>query len=272
MAPPPPPTAPDEPGPEPVRRLRLIGIGPGDGRLLTLEAADAVAAVDVFFVFDKGEDLADLQARRDEVLDRHASPHHRTVALTDPPRDLDGPVYDRAVAAWHDQRAELLHRALAEELADGATGAILVWGDPALYDSTLRVATEAVAALPWPVTVDVVAGLSSVALLTARHLIPLNRVGASVRITTGRRLAAEPPTPDCDVVVVLDGSCAFAPLAETDAGAHLDIHWGAYLGSDDEVLIAGALRDRAAEIVERRARLRAAKGWMFDTYLLRWTG
>jgi len=253
------------------RRLLLIGIGPGDPRMITLAAADAVAAADVFFVFDKGAELADLQGVRDRILDRHASPDHRLVALTDPPRNLEGPVYGDAVASWHDQRAELLQRALLDELADGGTGAILVWGDPSLYDSTLRVADEAVGALPWPVAIDVLPGVGSVAVLTAHHRIPLNRVGASVRITTGRRLADEPPTPDCDVVVMLDGSCAFAPLAATDVGPHLDIYWGAYLGSDDEVLIAGPLRDRADEITARRAELRAAKGWMFDTYLLRWS-
>ena len=253
-----------------ARRLLLIGIGPGDPRLITLAAADAVAATDVFFVFDKGADLADLQAVRDEILDRHASAVHRVVALTDPPRRLDGPVYGDAVAGWHDQRAELLQRALVDELDAGGTGAVLVWGDPSLYDSTLRVANEAIAVLPWPVTVEIVPGLSSVALLTARHQIPLNRVGAAVRITTGRRLADEPPSVDCDVVVMLDGSCAFEALADPPSGAHLDIYWGAYLGTDDEVVIAGRLDERAAEIVARRAELRAIKGWMFDTYLLRW--
>jgi precorrin-6A synthase len=255
-----------------ARRLLLIGIGPGDPRMITLAAADAVTSADVFFVFDKGAELSDLQAVRDQILARHGAADHRVVALVDPPRRLDGPVYGDAVAGWHDQRAELLQRALLDELAPARTGAILVWGDPSLYDSTLRVADEAIAALPWPVSVEIVPGLSSVALLTARHRIPLNRVGASVRITTGRRLADVPPSADCDVVVMLDGSCAFEALTESPAGAVLDIYWGAYLGTEDEVLIAGPLRDRSAEITARRAELRSSKGWMFDTYLLRWTG
>jgi len=256
----------------PARRLLLIGIGPGDPRMITLAAADAVAAADVFFVFAKGADLADLQSVRDEILERHATAGHRVMALTDPPRNLEGPVYGDAVAGWHDQRAELLQRALLDELADGGTGAILVWGDPSLYDSTQRVADEAIAALPWPVAIDVLPAVGSVAVLTAHHRIPLNRVGASVRITTGRRLADEPPTADCDVVVMLDGSCAFEALVGSPVGAHLDIYWGAYLGTEDEVLISGPLAERAAEIVSRRAELRSIKGWMFDTYLLRWTG
>jgi precorrin-6A synthase len=256
----------------PDRRLLLIGIGPGDPRMITLAAADAVAETDVFFVFDKGTDLADLRAVRDEIVAHHANGEHRVIELSDPPRRLDGPVYDDAVSGWHDERAALLHRALESDLGPGTTGAILVWGDPGLYDSTLRVADEAVSALPWPVAVEVLPGVGSVGLLTARHRIPLNRIGAAVRITTGRRLAHEPPTADCDVVVMLDGSCAFAALVEAPVGGHLDIYWGAYLGTADEALIAGPLPERADEIVKRRRELRAIKGWMFDTYLLRWTG
>jgi precorrin-6A synthase len=37
-----------------VRRIVVIGIGAGDPRHLTLQAVEAVAAVDVFFVIDKG--------------------------------------------------------------------------------------------------------------------------------------------------------------------------------------------------------------------------
>jgi precorrin-6A synthase len=251
------------------RRLVLIGIGPGDPRLVTLEAVDALAAADVVFVFNKGDDLADLRALRDEILTRHARADCRVIALADPPRRLGGDAaYGDAVGSWHDQRAELLRKALVDELSAGGVGALLVWGDPSLYDSTQRVADEAVAGAPWPVPVEVIPGVSSLHLLTARHCIPLNRVGAAVRITTGRRLAEAPPDEGCDVVVFLDGSTAFTRLDPAD----LDIYWGAYLGTPDELLIAGPLAAAAGEIVAARAEARARKGWMFDCYLLRWRG
>jgi precorrin-6A synthase len=254
---------------EPARRLLLIGIGAGDPRLVTFEAAEALRSADVFFVFDKGGGLADLRAPRDEILARHASPGHRLVEIIDPARDLErGSGYGEAVASWHAGRADLLRRAVVDGLAAGGVGAFLVWGDPSLYDSTLRVVEEVVGGVPWPVTVEVVPGVSSLHLLTARHRIPLNRVGAAVRITTGRRLAEVPPDAGCDVVVFLDGGCAFTGLDDE----HLDIYWGAYLGTPDELLVAGALRDRKDEIVKLRAEARARKGWMFDTYLLRWRG
>jgi precorrin-6A synthase len=68
-----------------------------------------------------------------------------------------------------------------------------------------------------------------------------------------------------DVVVMLDGRTAFADLPDTD----LDVFWGAYLGTPDEILVAGDLAAVREEIVTRRAEARARKGWIMDTYLLR---
>lgn len=49
----------------------------------------------------------------------------------------------------------------------------------------------------------------------------------------------------------------------------LRVFWGAYLGTPDEVLIAGLLGEVAAEITRTRAELRDRHGWIMDTYLLR---
>ena len=64
---------------------------------------------------------------------------------------------------------------------------------------------------------------------------------------------------------MLDGRTAFAALPDAD----LDIYWGAYLGTPDEIVVAGALRAVKDEICRRRAEARARKGWIMDTYLLR---
>ena len=44
--------------------------------------------------------------------------------------------YDAAVSDWHEARADAWEKALLEN--DGDAG-FLVWGDPAFYDSTIRV-------------------------------------------------------------------------------------------------------------------------------------
>ena len=228
----------------------------------------ALGRLDVVFLLDKGEALDDLAALRREVLARHARPGHAVVAVADPPRLLAAGAYDDAVAGWHAARVAALRDAVADALADGGVGGFLVWGDPSLYDSTLRILDDLAGELPWPVEVEVLPGISSLHLLTARHRIPLNRVGAAVRITTGRRLVDEPPDADCDVAVFLDAHCRFTDLPDE----HLDLYWGAYLGTPDELLIAGPLADRKEEVVALRAEARSRKGWMFDTYLLRWRG
>ena len=111
-------------------------------------------------------------------------------------------------------------------------------------------------------------GISAVHALTARHRIPLNRVGRSVLITPARLLADGLPDGVDDVVVMLDAGTTFTTLPAD--GLH--IYWGAYVGTEDEILIHGPLGDVAAQIVTARAQAKARKGWIFDTYLLRRTG
>jgi precorrin-6A synthase len=49
----------------------------------------------------------------------------------------------------------------------------------------------------------------------------------------------------------------------------MHIYWGAYIGTPDEVLIAGPLAEVAETIRTRRAELREQHGWIMDSYLLR---
>ncbi|RUQ02060.1 precorrin-6A synthase (deacetylating), partial [Microbacterium sp. HSID17254] len=117
-------------------------------------------------------------------------------------------------------------------------------------------------------SVESVAGISSVAALAAAHRLILNRVGRPVLITTGRRIAEGMPTDVDDVVVMLDGRTAFAALPD-EQRRELHIYWGAYLGTPDELLVAGPLVEVTEEIVALRAEARESKGWIMDTYLLR---
>jgi precorrin-6A synthase len=248
-----------------VRKLFLIGIGSGDPDHLTLQAIEALRRIDVFFVVDKGPEKSDLTALRTEMCRRHRpDAAYRTVDLVDPPRDRQPDDYRAAVRDWHDRRAALYEQAIAEALAEGECGAFLVWGDPAIYDSTLRIVDDITAAGRVALDVEVIPGISSVQVLAARHRIPLNRIGEAVHITTGRKLAAGDVPDTGDLVVMLDGTCAFTTVTED-----VDIFWGAYLGTPDELLVAGRLADVRDEIERTRAEARAAHGWIMDIYLLR---
>jgi len=251
-----------------VRRLLLIGIGAGDPEHVTAQAIRALNEVDVFFVVEKGDEKHDLVDLRREICERYIEqPAYRTVELRDPERDRTAAAYGSAVEAWRHARAVLYAEAIARELAPGECGAFMVWGDPALYDSTLAIAEEILASDPDAFEYEVVPGISSVQALAARHRIALNRIGQPIQITTGRRLSEGLHDDAGDVVVMLDAGCAFRRFV----GQPVEIYWGAYIGTPDEILIAGPVSEVADEIERVRADARARKGWIMDTYLLRRT-
>jgi precorrin-6A synthase len=251
-----------------MKKMFVIGIGAGNPEYVTVQAINALNQVDVFFVTDKGQEKEDLLRLRKEICDRYITDKsYRTIEIPDPPRDRNPPSYAAAVSSWHDERAALYEQLIASELADGERGAFLVWGDPSLYDSTLRIIERIVARGAVAFDVEVIPGISSVQALAARHRIILNRIGQPVHITTGRKLAEGWPGGVDDVVVMLDGDCAF----KTIEGAAMDIYWGAYLGTEDEILMSGNLRDRADDIERVRAEAKQRIGWIMDTYLLRKT-
>jgi precorrin-6A synthase len=252
-----------------TRTVYVIGIGAGDPEHLTVAAVAAMNRVDVFFTIDKGEATADLAALRTELLRRHVTRPHRVVTAPEVPRDRDPADYLDTATTWQARREALYERMISAELADGRTGGFLVWGDPSLYDGTLTLLHRIAERSGEKIEIVAVPGISAISALAAAHRLVLNRVGAPFLVTTGRRLAeAGMPRDVDDVVVLLDGRQAFADLPDTD----LDVFWGAYLGTPDEILVAGDLRAVRGEIVDRRTEARAHKGWIMDVYLLRRRG
>jgi precorrin-6A synthase len=249
-----------------MRKVFVIGIGAGDPDHLTFEGAAAIAATDVFFVIDKGAATSELRGLRDELIARHAAEHpHRVVLIPEAERDRTPTDYEAAVGDWHRERAERIGRAFADELADDGTGAFLVWGDPSLYDSTLRVLDQVEATGVVAFDRIVVPGVSSLHALAARHLLSLHGIGEPVLITTGRRLAEDLAHGIPNVVVMLDGQEAYSQIEPSG----LEIHWAAYLGTPAEIAIAGPLTDVRAEITAARRAAREQHGWIMDIYLLR---
>ncbi|GAA6524992.1 precorrin-6A synthase (deacetylating) [Intrasporangium sp. DVR] len=254
-----------------IKRIRIIGIGMGDPRHLTGEAVDALATVDVFLVADKGERSADLLAARQAVCDAAipADRTYRVVEVTDPERGPDAErspaAYGRGVRDWHAARVDAYADVIATLEPHEETVGFLVWGDPAFYDSTIRIVDALTGRLD--VEHDVIPGISAPQLLAARHRVPLNRIGAPIHVTTGRRLADEYDPRLGDVVVMLDGHLACRGLV--DRYPDLELLWGAYLGSADELLVRGRLADVIDEVARVRADARERHGWVMDTYLLR---
>ena len=244
--------------------LLVIGIGAGDPEHLTLQAIAALRRADVVFVPDKGERKSALRDARTAICQRFLDPTaYRIVEIAMPSREAAGDDYDTVVADWH---GAITARYAAEVRRLGAdeTAALLVWGDPSLYDSTIRI-IDTMTAQGLAFAVEVIPGISSVQALAARHRIALNRIGQPVLITTGRRLAMGFPEDADTVVVMLDGEQAFARIDDPD----LEIFWGAYIGTAQEMLVAGRLADVKDDIAARREAARHEHGWIMDIYLLR---
>ena len=249
-----------------MKKIFLIGIGAGNPEYVTVQAINALNEVDVFFITDKGQEKEDLVRLRREICERYINnKSYRIVEAPDPVRDRTAPSYASAVEAWHEQRAVIYEQLIEQELGDEQCGAFLIWGDPCLYDSTLRIIERIAAKRTVDFDYEVIPGISSVQALAARHRIPLNRIGKSVHITTGRNLAEGLPDGVDDVVVMLDADCTFKNVNDSET----EIYWGAYIGTNDEILVSGNLPKRMHEIEKMRGEAKNRKGWIMDTYLLR---
>lgn len=165
-----------------METLLLIGIGTGNPDHVTRQGAEAIARADLILIPRKGAGKTDLAGVRETIIE--------TVTDTPPPvayfdvptrRDDDG--YLKGVDAWHDAIAECW-RAAMSSYPEAKTVALLIWGDPSLYDSSLRIASRLV---PAPLT-KVIPGITALQALTAAHAIPVNEIGAPFVVTTGRQL------------------------------------------------------------------------------------
>jgi precorrin-6A synthase len=238
--------------------LLLIGIGTGNPDHVTGQAIRALNGADLILIPRKGQAKSDLADLRRHILSQVLTAPV-PVAAYDVPQRADQDNYLGAVKDWHDAIAKTWADSIA--MHPGAkTVALMVWGDPSLYDSTLRIAAR----LPG-LTVKVIPGITSLQALTAAHAIPLNTLAAPVTITTGRQLRDHGwPSGATTLAVMLDKGGAFTVLPPDT-----EIWWGAYVGMPEEALIHGSLAEVSDEILATRARLRAENGWIMDIYLLR---
>ncbi len=247
-----------------MSRLLLIGVGPGDPQQVTLQAVAALRSVAAVVVTEKGSGDPLAEARR-VLLARHA-PGVTMITVEDAERDRSPggtetlADYRGAVGDWHAARAAKYAEAVAH--VDGDVG-FLVWGDPALYDSTIRVLDRVAA--DTGADLVVIPGISSLQALAAAHRIVLHEIGQPIHVTTGRRLAEAIAQKQENIAVMLNRD--LAPLAELD-GDWL-IWWGANLGTPSQELVAGTVAQEIDSIREARTRAKESAGWVMDAYLVR---
>lgn len=249
-----------------MKKLLVIGVGAGNPDYITMQAVKALNRVDVFFLMDKGQSKDKLIDLRREICERYITDRdYRFVEAHSPERERGDVDYNASVEDLNRAKQQTFERLIDEEMTDVQCAGFLVWGDPALYDSTIRILQAILASGRCLFEFEVIPGITSVQALAAQHKVPLNSIGRSVEITTGRRLAAGQVSDADSLVVMLDAQDAYHHVADQET----DIYWGAYLGTPDEILISGKLKDVADEIERVRKAARLANGWIMDTYLLR---
>ena len=247
------------------RKVLIVGIGAGNPDFVTVQAIDAMNRADVFFIPDKGAEKAELSRVRRSIIDRYVRERpFRTVEYRVPSRQRGAKSYESDVAAWHAEIGEGYRRMIMEKLGETEIGAFLVWGDPTLYDSTLRILQHLRAEGGFELDYDVIPGISSVQALAAQHRVAINEIGRAVLITNGRELAEGFPSNVDSVVVLLN-----ADKALRSADGELDAYWGAYLGTPEEILVSGKLKDIVDEIERIRSAARQENGWIMDCVLLK---
>lgn len=242
-------------------QLILVGTGCGNPDHLTLQAVQALNRADLILIPRKGPDKADLADLRHLILAQVLTAPVAIAEFTMPQRGAEAG-YLPGVADWHDAIAAEWRRAIAAHPGPKARVALMVWGDPMLYDSSLRIAARLEGA-----QVRVVPGITSLQALCAAHGIALNALAEPVLITTGRQLRAQgwPEAAPDTMVVMLDGEASFQGLAPEG----VSIWWAAYAGMAQEILRAGPLGSAGPQILAARAEARARHGWIMDIYLMR---
>lgn len=253
-----------------MKKIYLIGIGTGNPDHLTIQAVNTLKKVDVFFILEKeSEKNGDLVRLRKEILQEYLPDgKYRVMAVKIPERKKGGrdlEIYKERVDIWRKQKAEIISNLINHEMKDGERGAILIWGDPSLYDGHIEILEYILKKGMSEFEYEVIPGITSIQVLTAKHRIPLNFIGESIHITTGRRLKEMSPEDVKNSVVLLDNYLTYRNFKDKD----LHIYWSAYLGTEKEILISGILNEVLDKIIKTRNEAKKSNGWIMETYILR---
>ena len=249
--------------------LYLIGIGFGNEKHVTEEAANTIKNCNLILIGKKKEEKSDIANLKKYICNFFVEIN--TVNFQEfiiPERQSSSEKYINSVLEWHEKIAktwvEIINEYTSKTEKMTLNVGIPIWGDPSLYDSSQRIALRVRNTLH-NTSIKLIPGLSSIQLLVSAFGMPFNEIGKSVLITTGR-LLKEKGWPDGaeTIYVVLDGECSFKFLK----GTNIHIWWAAYLGMKEQTLIQGNVQKIGEEIIDTRNTLRSAKGWILDIYKL----
>ena len=242
-----------------VKKVYLIGMGPGNLKYLTLEAVDLIKRLPLFLIPLKSSKKTYLTEKRKEILYKIRKDRNFKIVEIPFPERKRSFQYKEAVASWRRKKAEILIKVLQKESTEEA--GFIIWGDPSIYDGHIEIFKDVQKQIP--IEFEIIPGISAFQILSAKHKIPLTRIAGSLLFTTPRRLKKFSEIKE-NTVVFLDNYESYRKFNQKD----LKIYWGAYLGTEKEVLLSGKLSEVKEKIVELRRKLRKENGWIMEIYFL----
>ena len=242
-----------------VKKVYLIGMGPGNLKYLTLEAVDLIKRLPLFLIPLKSSKKTYLTEKRKEILYKIRKDRNFKIVEIPFPERKRSFQYKEAVISWRRKKAEILIKVLQKESTEEV--GFIIWGDPSIYDGHIEIFKDVQKQIP--IEFEIIPGISAFQILSAKHKIPLTRIAGSLLFTTPRGLKKFSEIKE-NTVVFLDNYESYRKFNQKD----LKIYWGAYLGTEKEVLLSGRLSEVKEKIIELRRKLRKENGWIMEIYFL----
>ena len=242
-----------------VKKVYLIGMGPGNLKYLTLEAVDLIKRLPLFLIPLKSSKKTYLTEKRKEILYKIRKDQNFKIVEIPFPERKRSFQYKEAVISWRRKKAEILIKVLQKESTEEA--GFIIWGDPSIYDGHIEIFKDVQKQIP--IEFEIIPGISAFQILSAKHKIPLTKIAGSLLFTTPRGLKKFSEIKE-NTVVFLDNYESYRKFNQED----LKIYWGAYLGTEKEVLLSGRLSEIKEKIIELRRKLRKENGWIMEIYFL----
>ena len=242
-------------------KIFLIGIGTGNINHLTLEAVNTLNEVDLILIPKKTSDTSDLLNLRQDICKKVIKKKQQNIVEFDLPKRNLKIEYNMSVCEWHFEVANIWKKTIDNIQGKKNSIGLLIWGDPTLYDSSIKIALTLINKL----NITVISGITSIQALMSAHTINMNEIGKPFFVTTGRFLKQRGLLFDNSrSFVMLDGECSFQYINVSK----FYIWWGAYLGMNKQIIYEGKLSEVYKKIIEIRNEARLQHGWIMDTYLL----